>query len=200
MNNQHAHNALTNQKSSAAYFKDVKTEEVFSNQDQKVVETNNLWRQLSSDKIHYSANPLLQRLLTQKNWWLEQQKTHQDFLISHTLSWKIKKKIVPQKIASRTNTKNIVQKHKDQNRKLITTTNCQQTHNALTTQKMSLCISKMSKLKKKSVAKIRKVETTTLWQLSSDKKSPQRKSASATIANPVELMIGKTRISSRLLN
>ena len=27
MNNQHTHNALTNQKSSAAYFKDVKTEE-----------------------------------------------------------------------------------------------------------------------------------------------------------------------------
>ena len=42
MNSQQTHNALTNQKSSAAYFKDVKTEEAFSNQDQKLVETTNL--------------------------------------------------------------------------------------------------------------------------------------------------------------
>ena len=42
MNSQHTHNALINQKSSAAYFKDVKTEEAFSNQDQKLVETTNL--------------------------------------------------------------------------------------------------------------------------------------------------------------
>ena len=42
MNSQHTHNALTNQKSSAAYFKDVKTEEAFSSQDQKLVETTNL--------------------------------------------------------------------------------------------------------------------------------------------------------------
>ena len=42
MNSQHTHNALTNQKSSAVYFKDVKTEEAFSNQDQKLVETTNL--------------------------------------------------------------------------------------------------------------------------------------------------------------
>ena len=45
------------------------------------------------------------------------------------------KKFVPQTIAPRTNTKDIVQKQKDQNRKLSTTMNCQQTHNALTTQK-----------------------------------------------------------------
>ena len=45
------------------------------------------------------------------------------------------KKFVPQKIASRANTKDIFQKHKEQNRKLSTTMNCQQTHNALTTQK-----------------------------------------------------------------
>ena len=42
MNSQHTHNALTNQKSSAAYFKDVKTEEAFSNQDQKLMDTTNL--------------------------------------------------------------------------------------------------------------------------------------------------------------
>ena len=42
MNCQHTHNALTNQKCSAAYFKDVKTEEAFSNQDQKLMETTNL--------------------------------------------------------------------------------------------------------------------------------------------------------------
>ena len=42
MNSQNAQNTLTNQKSSAAYFRDVKDEETFSNQDQKLVETTNL--------------------------------------------------------------------------------------------------------------------------------------------------------------
>ena len=42
MNIHHTHNALSNQKSSAAYFKVVKTAEAFSNQDQKLVETTNL--------------------------------------------------------------------------------------------------------------------------------------------------------------
>ena len=42
MNIQHTHNALTNQKSSAAYFKDVKIGETFSSQDQKLVETTKL--------------------------------------------------------------------------------------------------------------------------------------------------------------
>ena len=41
MNSQHTQKTLTNQ-SSAAYFKDVKTEEAFINQDQKLVETTNL--------------------------------------------------------------------------------------------------------------------------------------------------------------
>ena len=46
------------------------------------------------------------------------------------------KKVVPQKIASRTNTKkDIFQKHKEQNQKLSTPMNCQQTQNAITTQK-----------------------------------------------------------------
>ena len=46
------------------------------------------------------------------------------------------KKFVPQKIASRTNTKkDIFQKHKNQNQKLSTLMNCQRTHNALTNQK-----------------------------------------------------------------
>ena len=49
MKRQHTHNALTTQKSVAVYFKDVKTEETFSSQDQKLVETTNL-RQLFSDK------------------------------------------------------------------------------------------------------------------------------------------------------
>ena len=44
------------------------------------------------------------------------------------------KKLVPQKIASRTNTKDIFQKHKDQNRKFKTPMNCQQSQNALITQ------------------------------------------------------------------
>ena len=42
MNLQHTHNAITTQKSVAVYFKLVKTEETFSSQDQKLVETNNL--------------------------------------------------------------------------------------------------------------------------------------------------------------
>ena len=50
MNCQQTHNAITNQKSSAVYFKDVQTEETFSSQDQKLVETTNMWRQLFSDK------------------------------------------------------------------------------------------------------------------------------------------------------
>ena len=45
------------------------------------------------------------------------------------------KKLEPQKIASTTNTEDIFQKHKDQNRKLSTPMNCQQTHNTLTNQK-----------------------------------------------------------------
>ena len=44
MNFQRTHNAKTNQKSVAMYFKDVKTEETFSSRDQKVVETTNLLR------------------------------------------------------------------------------------------------------------------------------------------------------------
>ena len=50
MNCQQTHNALTTQKNVAVCFKDVKTEETFSSQDQKLVETTNLWRQLFSDK------------------------------------------------------------------------------------------------------------------------------------------------------
>ena len=50
MNRQHTNNALTTPKSLAVYSKDVKTEETFSSQDQKLVETTNLWRQLFSDK------------------------------------------------------------------------------------------------------------------------------------------------------
>ena len=42
MNSQHTHNALTTQQNVAVYFKDVKTEETFSSQDQKLVVTTNL--------------------------------------------------------------------------------------------------------------------------------------------------------------
>ena len=42
MTSQHTHNALTTQKNVTVYFKDVKTEEAFSSQDQKLVETTNL--------------------------------------------------------------------------------------------------------------------------------------------------------------
>ena len=42
MNCQQTHNSLTTQKSIALYLKDVKTEETFSSQDQKLVVTTNL--------------------------------------------------------------------------------------------------------------------------------------------------------------
>ena len=42
MNCQQTHNALTTQKNDAMFFKNVKTEETFSSQDQKLVETTNL--------------------------------------------------------------------------------------------------------------------------------------------------------------
>ena len=42
MNLQHYRNALITQKNVAVYFKDVITEETFSSQDQKLVETTNL--------------------------------------------------------------------------------------------------------------------------------------------------------------
>ena len=67
MISQHTHNAITNQKSSAAKFKDVKTEEAFSSQDQNLVETTNLGGQFFRTKIYHRANPLRQRSLTQNN-------------------------------------------------------------------------------------------------------------------------------------
>ena len=42
MNFQQTHKALKTQKNIAVFFKDVKTEERFSSQDQKLVETTNL--------------------------------------------------------------------------------------------------------------------------------------------------------------
>ena len=42
MNRQHIRNALTTQKIVVVFFEDVKTEETFSSQDQKLVETTNL--------------------------------------------------------------------------------------------------------------------------------------------------------------
>ena len=64
MNRQYTQNALTNQNSSAVYLKDVKIEETFRSQDQKLEQTTNLWK-LFWTKNHHSANPLLQRSLTQ---------------------------------------------------------------------------------------------------------------------------------------
>ena len=55
MNHQHTHNALTTQKSFAIYFKDVKTEETFISQDQKLMETTNFW-QLLWDKNSPAQN------------------------------------------------------------------------------------------------------------------------------------------------
>ena len=59
MNCQQIHDVLKTTKAVAVYFKDAKTEGTFSSQDQKLVETTNLWRQFSSDKNHHSTNLLL---------------------------------------------------------------------------------------------------------------------------------------------
>ena len=100
------------------------------------------------------------------------------------------------------NTKqDIFQKHKYQNPKPRNPMNSQHTQSALTSQKSSAAHFKDVKTEETFSNQDQKlVETTNLWQLFSDKKSPQRKSASAMIANPVELMIGTTMNSSRLLN
>ena len=75
------------------------------------------------------------------------------------------------------------------------------THNALTTQKIVAVFFKDVKTEETFSSQDQKlVETTNLRQLFSDKKSPQRKFASATIANPVELMNGTTMNTSRFLN
>ena len=73
------------------------------------------------------------------------------------------KNFVPQKMASRTNTKDIFQKHKDQNRKLNTPMNCRQSHNALTTQKNVAVCFKDAKTEETFSSQERKlVETTNL--------------------------------------
>ena len=71
--------------------------------------------------------------------------------------------------------------------------NCEHNHNALTTQKIVAVYFKDVKTEETFSSQDQKlVETTILWQLFSDKKLPQCKFASATIANPVELMSGTT--------
>ena len=74
------------------------------------------------------------------------------------------KKYVPQKIASRLNTKNdIFQKHQDQNQKLSTPMNCQQTHNALTIQKdVAVCFKDVKTEETFSSPDQKLVETTNL--------------------------------------
>ena len=73
------------------------------------------------------------------------------------------KKFVQQKIASRTNTEDIFQEHKEQNRKLKTPMNCQQTLNALTTQKNVAVYFKVVKTEETFSSKDQKlVENTSL--------------------------------------
>ena len=97
--------------------------------------------------------------------------------------------------------KDIFQKHKDQNPKPRNPMNFQQTHNALITQKMSLCISNMSKLKKHSVAKTR-----SQWKLPICDdiflRTKNHHSANPLLQRSLtnELMIGTTMNPSRLLN
>ena len=107
---------IINTKKAALSFKFMETQVMSGSQDQK--EKKNC--QYSDDRFfrtknHHSANSLQQQSLTQKNWWMEQQWTHQADYTSHTLSWKMKK-FVPKKLASRMNTKkdqNITSKNKN---------------------------------------------------------------------------------------
>ena len=79
--------------------------------------------------------------------------------------------------------------------------NRQHTHNILTTQKIVAVSFKDVKTEETFSSQDKKlVETTNLWQLFCEKKSPQCKFASATIANPVEVMNGTTMNTSRFLN
>ena len=65
MNCQHTtHKALTT-KIVAVFFKDVKIEETFSSQEQTLVKTTNFDDKFFRTKNHHSADPLLQRSLTQ---------------------------------------------------------------------------------------------------------------------------------------
>ena len=132
---------------------------------------------------------------------MDQQWTHQDFLTSLKLSSKMKK-FVPQKIASTNTKKDIFQSYRDQNPKPKSLLNSQHTHNLLTYGKNSAAIFKDVKTEEAFSNQDQKlVETTNLWrQLFSNKKSPQRKSTSATIAKPIELRIGTTMNTSRFLN
>ena len=80
--------------------------------------------------------------------------------------------------------------------------NRQHIHKALTVQKIVAVYFKDVKTEEILSSQCQKLlDTTNLWrQLFSDKKSPQRKSASATIFNPVELMNGATMNTSWFLN
>ena len=73
------------------------------------------------------------------------------------------KQNVPQKIASRINTKkDIFQKHQDHNQKLCTPMNCQQIHNALTIQKDDAVYFKDVKTEETFSQDQKPVETTNL--------------------------------------
>ena len=65
MSRQYTHNKLTTRKVIAAFFKDVKIEESFSSQDQKLLEKPICDDSFFRTKNHHSANTLLQRSLTQ---------------------------------------------------------------------------------------------------------------------------------------
>ena len=129
------------------------------------MKTTNLWRQLFSDKKspqRKSASATIANLVEIK---IGTTMNSSNFLTSHTLSWKMKK-FVPQKIASRMNTKkDIFQKHKNQNQKLSSPMNCQQTHNVLTDQKSSAVSFEDVKTEETFSSQDQKlVETTNLWR------------------------------------
>ena len=53
MNSQHTHNALKNKKSSAEYFKDVKTEEAFSSRNYQFVMATFFEQKITTAQIHF---------------------------------------------------------------------------------------------------------------------------------------------------
>ena len=157
MNRHHIHNAFTTLKSVAVFFRDVITEETTSSQDQKLVETTNLWRQLFSDKNSPQCNFASAKIAnsvdlmngTTKNTarWLHSQ---------HTVLQKWKKNCTTKKLHQGwTQKKDIFRKDNVKNQILVLSWKISIFSTPEQTKKASLCISKISKLKKHSVAKTR---------------------------------------------
>ena len=108
------------------------------------------------------------------NLWMEQQWRHQERWPNRQNTVLKMNKFVPQKIASRMNTKkDILQKHKVQNQKISTPMNVKHYHNKLKNQKKRRCVLQRCQNWRNIHSQEQKlVETTNLWQLYWDSSTP----------------------------